>query len=54
MVDKDGMIPLGSVARNITLPPVLSNLSLYVKTGEKVAIVGPSVEKKTNLAKLLS
>lgn len=33
--------------------PVLSNLNMYIKTGEKVAVIGNSGSGKTTLAKLL-
>ena len=42
------------VARNHKAPPVLNDISLTVKRGEKVAIVGPSGSGKTTLFRTIS
>lgn len=42
------------VSRNHKAPPVLNDISLTVKRGEKVAIVGPSGSGKTTLFRTIS
>ncbi|KAH9307309.1 hypothetical protein KI387_035220, partial [Taxus chinensis] len=64
VVDKENTVPLSSVAGDVkfrdvsfqygsALPQVLKNLNLHVRSGETVALVGPSGGGKTTLAKLL-